>query len=46
MHMHGVMELQASSYRDGTIFFSILFFIVKCVIIYVKYLIKFGTKYV
>ena len=46
MYLCICMELQASSYRDGTIFFSILFFILKCFIIYVKYLMKFGTKYV
>ena len=35
-----------NSYRDITLFFAILFFIVKCALISVKYLIKFGTKHV
>ena len=35
-----------NSYRDITLFFAILIFIVKCVLISVKYLIKFGIKHV
>ena len=37
---------QPNSYRDITLFFAILFFIVKCVLISIKYLIKFGIKHV
>ena len=33
-----------NSYRDITLFFTILFFIIKCALISIKYLIKFGTK--
>ena len=36
----------SNSYRDITLFFAIIFFIVKCVLISVKYLIKFGIKHV
>ena len=36
---------QSNSYRNITLLFAILFFIVKCALISVKYLIKFGIKH-
>ena len=40
------IDIWSDSYKDISLFFAILFFIVKCVLISVKYLIKFGSKYV
>ena len=34
----------SNSYRDITLFFAILLFVVKCTLMSVKYLIKFGIK--
>ena len=34
----------SNSYRDITLFFTILFFTIKCALISIKYVIKFGTK--
>ena len=36
---------RSNSYRNITLLFAILFFIVKCALISVKYLIKFGIKH-
>ena len=39
-------KIWSNNYRDITLFFIILFFIVKYALISVKYLIKFGIKYI
>ena len=36
----------SDSYRDIVLLFAILFFIVKCALTSVKYLIKFGIKHI
>ena len=36
----------SNSNKDITLFFAILFFIIKCALISIKYLIKFGIKHV
>ena len=37
---------KSNNYRDITLFFTILFFIIKYALIFVKYLIKFDIKHI